>query len=181
MATAESVQQRLVPDCKGTASSAKMDSLGQSRESHFVDSAPRTSKIVWRAQIASTKRNVSSVGITVGTTIAISEGCQWMMTNVGFDNPCENNTITQLKMCRRLEAVLVEARRSRQEPRDLGDPGAPTNTQTSNKRCGLIRNNRTSLNNHRYEFRIYVMFRGIAEVRLKRYGEALHTLFFWIS
>jgi hypothetical protein len=104
-----------------------------------------------------------------------------MMTNVGFDNPCENNTITQLKMCGRLEAVLVEARRSRQEPRDLGDPGAPTNTQTSNKRCGLIRNNRTSLNNHRYEFRIYVMFRGIAEVRLKRYGEALHTLFFWIS
>jgi hypothetical protein len=81
----------------------------------------------------------------------------------------------------RLEAVLVEARRSRLEPRDLGDTEASTNTQTSNKRRGLIRNNQTSLNDHRYNFRAYVMFKSITGLRTKRYGEALHTLSFWIS
>jgi hypothetical protein len=103
------------------------------------------------------------------------------MTNAGYESPRGTGTITGLKICGKLNVVLIEARRSRLEPRDLRGTGAFTNTQTSNKRRGLIRNNQTSLNDYCYDLRAYVINRSIAGLRMEGYGEAPHTLSFWIS
>lgn len=181
MVTAGSVQRQLVPGCGDTTSPAKMASLDRSQGNLSVDFAHRSRKIAWRAPVSSTKSNVSSVRGVDGTTAATSGVCRWRMTNAGFRNNRGTITITQLKMCGRPGVVLLKVRRSRWEPRDLGDPGASTNTQTSNKRRGLIRHDQTSLNDHCYDFRVYVMFGSIAGLRIKRYGEALHALSFWIS
>jgi hypothetical protein len=57
--------------------------------------------------------------------------------NVGSNFTRDFSTITQSKMCGRVHVVLFETRRSRLEPRDLDDLGAPLTPKPVRADAGL--------------------------------------------